>query len=141
MVNRPNNLSKWKFISIALSLISVSLLLALRLQSISHRNYIGQIRYAEVLVRHFHQSRDVGLLGITNAANALCKLERPPGPFMNPAANFVEYERSRAIADLLAYITKATGEDLGKLPEPWVRKYADEKTKALQKQIDDANSP
>ena len=83
----------------------------------------SDIRFARGLVRTFQNYRSVALAGNADqAANALELLREPPGPepFQNAIADFVERERGRAVADVIAYLRVKTGENYGDDPEKWV---------------------
>jgi hypothetical protein len=71
-------------------------------------------RYAHDIITSYEMDRDLALKSdVTNAVERLYKLQAPSRPFENPAAQFVERERQRAVRDVIAYLRLKTGQNLG----------------------------
>jgi len=90
-------------------------------------NVQRRIRQANESVRLIDPIRDCAVgADPAQAVEYLYKLQAPMSEFPlpnDPASNLVEYERKRAIKDIIHYLRGKTGKDLGDYPDPWIRAY------------------
>ena len=95
----------------------------------------SDIRLGRDVARGLHDRRDFALKrGPAEAAEALYSLQVAPfpEPSWNPVAGFVESERRRCIADLIAFLRTRTGKDLGESPDPWIFEFGDDTIRRCQ---------
>ena len=113
-------------------LVSLGLLLQRQMQLARLRS---DIRLGRDVAQSLRDRRDLALKrGPTEAAEALYSLQIAPfpEPSWNPVAGFVESERRRCIADLIAFLRTRTGKDLGESPDPWIFEFGDDTVRRCQ---------
>src|SRR5690242_8993585 len=107
-----------KAYSITIGLLAAALLVSLGLllqREIELARMRSDIRLGRDIAQSLRNRRDLALMrGPTEAAEALYSLQVAPfpEPSCNPVAGFVERERRRCIADLIAFLRTQTGKDL-----------------------------
>jgi hypothetical protein len=121
------SVTQHKYLSSALAILSLVLLvllLALRIQTYRDR---ADIRYAHDIVWGFDDKRDLALKAEPQeAARYLYELHFPegqPSPFTGSLSNFVETVRRRDVHDIIVYLRAKTGKDFGDKPEAWIQEY------------------
>jgi hypothetical protein len=137
------SITGYKRLAFALAFVCVGLVLTLaygfreysRVRAIASESGFlrGNFRHAHDIITIYEMDRDLARKsGVTNAVERLYKLQVPSRPFENPAAQFVERERQRAVRDVIAYLRLKTGQNLGDEPEPWILAYGDDNLKMNQ---------
>lgn len=118
-------------------LVSLGLLVERQLELARTR---ADIRLGHDVAWSLRTKRDFALKrGPTEAAEALYSLQVAPfpEPSQNPVVGFVERERLRCIADLIAFLRARTGQDLGDAPDPWIRAFGDATIRSCQTNFTD----
>jgi hypothetical protein len=121
------SVTQHKYLSSALAILSLVLLvllLALRIQTNRDR---ADVRYAHDIVWGFDDKRDLALKGeLSDTMTYLEQLSFPegqPSPFSGSLSNFVETVRRRDVHDIIVYLRAKTGKNFGDKPEAWIQEY------------------
>jgi len=77
-------------------------------------------------IRDFERSRELAVRSEPEAAvGILYQVAYLPPPRANaPLERIIERERERQVREIIEYLRKRTGEDLGSDPAKWIQKYS-----------------
>jgi len=76
-------------------------------------------------IRDFEMRRNMALRAEPKEAVEILDtiVQLPPRQSTNSLGRIIEHERAVAIRDVIGYLRKKTGEDLGDEPQKWIEKY------------------
>ena len=121
------SIAGYKRLTVILSILSCGLLLALGLVLHKYTWLKSDIRFAGEVTRSIREEVRFAIKnGVTAAADELQRLNVPEEARHpeNPAMDSIELERSRAFSDLIGFLRRETGKDLGDSPDPWIEAFA-----------------
>lgn len=122
----------YRHLSMALRVVAGVLFILLADIYFKYSKIPMQIRLARGVIFSNHFLRDAALKHEpSNSVNYLYRLQGPT-PFHNIAAEIIEMERKRDMNEVINYLRRRTGEDLGDNPDAWIMKYGDEHRKHMQ---------